>query len=1049
MANRTLSDEDQLAGNAEDSLNPGSDRSKELFNKKGNAVSDDLASLEADLDKKYSQDFDAVDNNNDRQVLKENEENPEQPKSLYSKDSGKKKSGLSAKLLAGAKRFGPTGGVIGIVLAALGITSGFAGPASLLVALSDLTSNHTGLSNHLFLKSGSSYVASFIKGETRDCSQSKIKCKFTTISEERKAEWEKRGIKVDAPTKNSLGRYIVRGLEYKNTPVRTIRDYKNLRYTDPEFNSLLKKYPVRAYLLEKSPFRRGTLPKFNVKLSDKFTSSKDKDKQKRVEENNKAMNEKVQAPVDESGKVSAARTKDEAKPKVDNASASSKDKLKSVKTAFKVASGVSTGTIAACMAYNVVRATQAAITLYWHTKLIEFAVPFLEAGAQAKEAGVNNGFDWETAEYFGDRLTQPITQKDIDADPSDDITQDMLGKTAMDSKGIDAVINGSSANINDPNNYASKYNGWAPNVLGIGVVRQLQNIIGTDNIATACQSAKVIGYLSTVACLAGPAAIIKCLFTIGAYEGLVKLFGSDVLTAITDKLEGPALDAIASANLSSSLHGPPLGQALVSATGVMSSYMDNASGFTYAGTDSQAITAYNNMYGDDEYIAEMKSEAAKDQFNTSNPYSFASLALSKFTNMNWDGTGYSALANIIKAAVNSPLLATNNAFAMQQGLYQPVEIYSSTEKIQGTLNNCQNPGLKNVSIPCLGESGRAVPTFMPNVESCMAQEAIGGQLCIERAIDYLSIKKKYTVKDENGKEKEVPIIDKDSGEPTDFSNYKPDAEEDYDNPFLMFMEYCGRDRVYPLGYTDKDIDSDKDDWHTGVNCVAGKSTDQNVDDETLGWMSYYYHMCIAMYASEENQDYCWDETAIPNNGNVCSLLNNPHIHYEQKATEEDLKKLCAGQSVKSYCGNDIKINQELINTLVSNSKKYDITINNFGFADDRHVSNDCQPGKQHWKGNAVDISKVSLVGSSSGAGNGTYGSVSYAGANGSLLSQYASDFLSGISGNRGGVGQKGCSSTFNPTFPAGSTNVNGAAFFEDSCDHLHIDVRDRTNISGL
>lgn len=104
---------------------------------------------------------------------------------------------------------------------------------------------------------------------------------------------------------------------------------------------------------------------------------------------------------------------------------------------------------------------------------------------------------------------------------------------------------------------------------------------------------------------------------------------------------------------------------------------------------------------------------------------------------------------------------------MQQGLYQPIEIYSSTEKIQGTLKNCSNPGLKEFDIPCLGESGRAVPTFMPNVQTCMSLEANGGPLCIEQAIDYLSINKKY--QDDNERSS---IHRKVTGEPTDFSNYK-------------------------------------------------------------------------------------------------------------------------------------------------------------------------------------------------------------------------------------------------------------------------------------
>ena len=855
MANKTLSDEDQLAGNAEDSLNPGSDRSRELFNKKGNAASDNLASLEADLDKKYSQDFNELDNGSDRESIKTSEENPEQPTSLYNKDSGKKKGSLSAKLLAGSKRFGPTGGVIGIVLAAFGITSGFAGPASLLVALSDLTSNHTGLSNHLFLKSGNSYVASFLKGETRDCENSKIKCKFTTISEKRKAEWEKRGIKVNGE-KNSLGRYKVTSLEYKNTQIRTIRDYKNLRYTNAEFNSLLKKYPVRAYLLEKSPFRRGTLPKFGVNLAEKFTSSQDKDKQKRVEENNKAMNNKTAADVDENGNINKGKAEEKGKADEGKITAVS-EKMKSVKTAGKIASGASATTAVACMAYNIVRVVQASTILIWNKELIEFALPFLQAGAQAKEAGVNDGFDWATAEYFGDRLTKPVTQRDVDEHP-DLYTKDMIGKTAMDSKGIDAVVNGGYSSVNE--GYASKYTGWMPasQVLGAGIVDDIRGALGSDNISAACTTAKIGTAISSI--VQCGAKIIACGIGFIGYTLVSRIWGDDILNKTTELLQKPALDAIANAGLNSSLAGPPLGQALVSASGVMSSYMDNASGFTYAGNDGQVLAAYNNMYGDEDYIVELKQDASKNQFNTKNPYSFASLALSKFTNMNWDGTLYSSISNLVKTTINSPLLLTGNAMAMQQGLYQPVEIYSSTEKIKGTLNNCQNPGLKDMGVPCLGESGRAVPTFAPGVQACMAQEAQGGSLCIEQAIDYLS-NKDNGYKEDDDSDSMLPIIDKDTGEPTDFSQYS--SGDDFKNPFLKFMKYCGRDRAYPLGYTDKDIESEDDNWHTGINCVQGKNTDEAVDDIKMGWMSYYYHMCIAMYASEEDQDYCWDESATP------------------------------------------------------------------------------------------------------------------------------------------------------------------------------------------
>lgn len=862
MAKKTALDEDQLAGNAEDRLNPGANR---LFDEKGNATSDDLASLESDLDKKYSQDFNAVDNS--KKSLKDSEENPEQPTSLYKKEDSKKKN-LSAKLLAGSKRFGPTGGVVGLIFAAFGITSGFGGPASLLVAFSDLTSNHTGISNHLYIKTGRSYVASFLKGETRDCATSKIKCKFTTISEERKAEWEKRGIKVNVdPNKNALGRYKVRGLEYKNTKITNIRDYKNLRNTSPEFNSLLKRFPVRAYLLDKGPFRFGTLSKFNLNLSNKFKSSTKEKKEDRVAENKKAMNDKTSADVDEKGNIDPKKTEDKGK-KDEGRIKEVSDKLRKPSTGFKIASGLSATTALGCMAYDIVRVVQASTILLWNTELIEFALPFLEAGAQAKESGINDGFDWATAEYFGDRLMQPITQKDIDADPDDNITQDMLGKTAMDSKGMDAVINGGHADVNT--GYASQYTGWMPasHVVGAGIVKKINGLMDKGSIRDTCTVAKAGAAVSSL--IQCGASLPKCVAAFLTFEVIANVWGDEILNSITDYLQKPALDAIAEAGLNSSLHGPPLGQALVSAAGVMSSNMDMASGFTYAANTDQAIQAYNDMYTDPEYIqteiAEAKSQAQKNQFDIKNRYSFVGQLASKFTRSSWDGTLFSSAANLVGIVSNSQNLLIDS-YAMQQGLYQPVQVFNSEQNIKGTINNCKSPGMYDLNTPCLGESGRPIPTIMPAVQDCMNREENDDTTsCVMEAVDYLSQKVKYT--DESGNKQ--PYIDKNSGQPTGWSG-KPNNDTKSKNPFIMFMAFCGRDRKYPIGYTDKTLEGEEDqnknidgagtynyDWQIGKGCIAGSQ-----DDTTLAWMSYYYHMCIAMYASEENQDYCWDESATP------------------------------------------------------------------------------------------------------------------------------------------------------------------------------------------
>ena len=974
-------------------------------------------------------------------------------RSLYNQSSGKKGRGSQrSRLLAGAKRFGPSGGIAGLVLGTFGLSAIVLTPMSLLVNFADTLSNHTSLGDHLYVKAGNSYMASLLKGEGRDCATSKIKCKFETISEKRMEEWKKRGINVTNAEKTITGRYKIRGLEYKGKEVRTISQYKNLRFTDSEFNSLLKRFPVRAYLLENGPFRKGTLAKFKLSLGQKFTSSKDTDKAKRQAANNTEMNKQTKADVDEKGNIDPKKTEEKGK-KDEGKIKSVSEKLKRAKTARQIAGGVTAATALGCMAYDIVRVVQASTVLLWNTELLEFGLPFLQAGAQAKEAGVNGGFDWETAEYFGDRLMQPITQKDINADPEDDITQDMLGKTAMDSKGVDAVINGSYASVND--GYASKYTGWMPadEVLGADIVQDIKGWVGgADNIRSVCTVAKVGTAIASLGACA--AKLPQCLATYVAVTAVANMWGDDILEKITEYLQKPALEAIADAGLNSSLHGPPLGQALVSAAGVMAGSMDAASGFTYAGSTSQALQAYNDMYTDPDYIqdeiADGKAKAKENQFDASNKYSFAGQFVSKFASVPWNGTLFSVFANLTSVVSNSQGMLVDS-YAQQQGLYQPIEVLNSDQQIKGTINNCTSPGMKDLGAPCLGESGRAIPMMLPTVQNCLNRELVDSNTsCINNAIHYLS-QQRYKDSDD----KKQPYISEDTGEPTDWSSYKDkeNAEEDYKNPMLMFMQYCGRDRVYPLGYTDKSTEegtdgagTNNDDWYTGKSCIAGNGS----KDETLAWMSYYYTMCIAISASEEGQNYCWDTEASPSEGdsNVCSLLNNPHIHYEQKTTEEDLRKLCSGESVKNFCGQNITLNPVLINAIVSNSSKYDITINNFGFYNDRQINECSSQSWQHPKGNAVDISKIQKIGDATAAGNGSYGSLSYSSSGvQNLVSQYATDFVATLPPNRGGVGQSQCG--VHPKYPAGATGPEGYMSFEDSCDHLHIDVRDRTNINGI
>ncbi len=833
----TATEEDQLAGNAEDSRNPGNG-----WYKPGKPLNKDeaakLAALEADATSNGDAGSDgSVDG------VRNGEKNGSRASRREKTRQARETLKMSAKFLSGSKKsIGSTGGIVGLLFALFGGSTVLLGPASLLTNLSTITGNHSDMGNRLYAKTGYSFIFGFLNGKDKDCATSKIKCKFATISESRKQKWEARGVKVISDP-SITGRHKVRGLVFPNgTQVSTVRQWTNLRYTDPTSNSLLKRFPVRATYLNKKSAINKTLDRYKISLAARFASNKDKDKAVREAENSKSMNSKTGAVVDESGKTTLKGI--EGKDKGDKA-AGVKERLKNGKTAVNLAAGISTATVTACMLYDIIRATQASMLLLWHEELIKFAIPFLQAGAQAKEAGVNGEFDWETAEYYGDRLTEPVSQEDIDADSQDNITPDMLGKTAMDSKGMAAALNGDPV-VNE------NYTGWAPiNVVGTGVVKWVQDQFGKETIRNTCTIAAYTMWLSVGSCLAK---LPQCLGTALVMQAAFYLWGDDLIELIAREISKPAIETIAKANLSDSLVGPPLSDAIVSASGVMSDYSDRAGGFAIAGTSDQALQAYSDTINDTDYtqskLADAKQEASKNQFDATNKYSFAGQIATRIASIPNDGTMFSVFANMINSVAAIPLTA--NAFAMKQGVYQPIEIYQSAEKFNGTLNNCKNPGLNDLTIPCVGESGRTVPVLLPPAKDCVdAQIAGANRDCIEEAIDYLS-GRSYNDK---------TFIDRNTGEPGDLQEYSKDGL-DFDNPFLMFMRHCGNDRVYPIGYTDQPIDSKHFDWYIGKNCALGGS-DEKFNDTDLAWGAFYYNECIALLASEEDTDYCWDDEAAP------------------------------------------------------------------------------------------------------------------------------------------------------------------------------------------
>lgn len=828
---------------------------------------------------------------------------------------------MASRFLPGAKGSKwATGGIMGLLFGGVfGSGLFFMGPASLLVNLESIVTNHTNLGQSIYTRMGGSYFGAFLAGKDRDCSQSKIKCTFTKISDKKKADLEARGFKVETD-KDMFGRNKVRRITFtegdRTTEIKTRNQFNELKYTHFTAFAQMTRFPVMAGYLNPGAAVRHATNKFAINIGNKWRSSTSQDEEERQTQNRQSMNEHTGA--SDTPEENQERLRGTATSETERANEGTKNRLTSFKSAVNTA-GVGQAALMGCIAYDVMRATRAGLILMWHAELLKFALPFLQIGTMLKD----HDADWQTVEAMGNRLMKPVTQADIDKDEAAArgnpdyvrrFTQDMLGKNAMDSKAFAAALHGDSLKLEGTP--AGLYTAWNPvnSIIGMEVMQYIEKYapFGKDGIKAACQLATYAVIAGTRACFKG---IITGLFCAagGLFQLAVgNLFADDIIKWVTDILTEPAVKAMANANLTADLHGPGLGEAVVGAAGVLGNYMDRASGFPVAADSGQVKTALVDTYTDDTYIALKRHEAKQNQFDFTNQYSFASQFTSRFASIPWDGSIISILGNLGK--VVSPMsLFEATAWADKGGLYQPIEIWRTEEKVQATIENCTDPALSEesgINVPGMGESCHTVPIILEPVKSCLQEEiddtSEGAMTCIEKAIDHLCGEAKYT----NKENEKMPYIDCNTGKPSEFDQYSAGGKEEktYSNPFMMYMQYCGRDRKYPPGYTDKPIagslldelelssfvnptaqltDASSvtefaapiDDWYDFTNCVAGNwgggplgflaSVSTGANQTTFAWMAFYYTMCMSIAASEEGGvDYCWEDAKPPTSTNI-------------------------------------------------------------------------------------------------------------------------------------------------------------------------------------
>ena len=256
-----------------------------------------------------------------------------------------------------------------------------------------------------------------------------------------------------------------------------------------------------------------------------------------------------------------------------------------------------------------------------------------------------------------------------------------------------------------------------------------------------------------------------------------------------------------------------------------------------------------------------------------------------------------------------------------------------------------------------------------------------------------------------------------------------------DSYYEKFIKYCS-EREDPYGSTSVAVEEQEDDieWYTGKKCIENTQENQ-MSSEFTGYR--------VIQRTIDRETTSSQNAAVPASGDAKALAlqaaNNPNIVWRE-VTKTQLTKFGNGEKVYNECGAEMTVSKHLLSTLITNSSKYRIVVNNIGFKEDRSGTDDCgKPTRQHPLGTAVDISDIQIIG-----GAGTGGGISLPGSDLAIVNQYATDFLAALPLNRGGVGQS--DHGVNPTFPPGSQALNGSHLFPDAGDHLHIDARNRLNL---
>jgi hypothetical protein len=873
----TQPDED-LKGNAE-SNNIGQKHADNLVSKGQHDSIDDYDRASDGLDEREKEFGDESANSSsgsldeasaeERRDAIANQEEAGDGGSFYNSASTAGKSTFAAKLLAGSKRFGPTGGLVGLLVGGFGFSSVILAPGSLLVAIEKAITNDSSDSTRTNIEFRRAYVSKLFT-KNKSSTEPKIEDKLTEMSPDQKARWQEAGFDLNLDPEGHID-----NMRFPDgTAVSDSQSFNTHAENTPSGREAIADVvDSRSAFFENSEFK-DLLGEFNIQKSKRLSGSDAATE----EERNKAVDDSFDSNIDtgeKAGEDSTAILKtletetigDDKGTKIQNRV----DDIAGSGNIEKIGANLGKGALiatpisAACAVYNAAKMTNTIIKTKWIYDLVSFAYPFVRAAAQIEDQGT---IEPEVVDQLANRLTwydpnPSVTQAQASADPLNgpDTTGGGLvagqpnpqyNKTAMDSQGLQMAFYGDFTGLS---NFTKQYTswGWEGAIDGAAntVLSTANSMLGKDNIVDTCTGANAVQTASLAGCVLGLQAAAFCLATT-----VIGTFAEHYLMPLLiAQLAKPALTFLSRVDLSSALEGEGAGDAIAAGIGLLLSGQSMGSGLMPAGGGNAAglikkfIADTNTDYYNNTVQLAL-DEAKKNPFDVTNQYSFMGQLASMINPyMSHDGTLFSKLANLTSVVSGSfaSLPNTTASALFSEPSNMTLSNPLGTDATSNRIGKCQDPDMAVIGAAC-DWSGRIVGYTSDNVLSGLDNISNGGggsSDILTNSINYLVQKKD---------------IDPNTGGTT------PNSD------FGEYMTWCvsrtgaesKNQGFIPVGSSTAKMTDDDYDWTDGSKCMPqGNGSDNSQDNSPqaeLDAFSTYYNWCYVQYATAERMTNCVDNT---------------------------------------------------------------------------------------------------------------------------------------------------------------------------------------------